>query len=169
MGFQVSVGAWGSTPRALGPEALGRLHRRIGPRDNVTGAASGAVAGAVGGEGQSVSGVRDAVLAAVDDVKDSTGNVASALQAGGPSSHHLRQPGPDRSQRRFSPATSTMAPASCPGFGVRRGASPRWRPPPRKSLTRTWRWASFGAAEVLWRFLGGKLYTLGMGGTLLFP
>jgi hypothetical protein len=26
-----------------------------------------------------------------------------------------------------------------------------------------------GAAEVRWRFLGGKLYALGTGGTLLFP
>ncbi|TQF08533.1 hypothetical protein FJV41_49405, partial [Myxococcus llanfairpwllgwyngyllgogerychwyrndrobwllllantysiliogogogochensis] len=26
-----------------------------------------------------------------------------------------------------------------------------------------------GAAEVRWRFLGGKFYALGTGGTLLFP
>ncbi|MFP2929293.1 DUF2380 domain-containing protein [Pyxidicoccus sp. 3LG] len=60
-----------------GPEVLERrLHRRVEPRDDATGAASG---GVVGATAASASQVRDAVLEAVDDVKGSTDNVASAL------------------------------------------------------------------------------------------
>jgi len=71
-------------PAALPPSGPGsedpeRLGRRRGSRKVATGASPGSVAGAVGGRGQSASVVRDAVLAAVDDVKDSTDNVASAL------------------------------------------------------------------------------------------
>ncbi len=59
------------------PEVLERrLHRRVEPRDDAMGAASGGVAGAAAA---STSQVRQAVLGAVDDVKGSTDNVASAL------------------------------------------------------------------------------------------
>jgi len=60
-----------------GPEVRERrLHRRVEPRDDATGATSSGVAGTAAA---SASQVRDAVLEAVDDVKDSTDNVASAL------------------------------------------------------------------------------------------
>jgi len=60
-----------------GPEVRERrLHRRVEPRDDATGATSSGVAGTAAA---SASQVRDAVLEAVDDVKGSTDNVASAL------------------------------------------------------------------------------------------
>jgi len=60
-----------------GPEVRERrLHRRVEPRDDATGATSSGVAGTAAA---SASQVRDAVLEAVDDVKDSTDDVASAL------------------------------------------------------------------------------------------
>ncbi|MFP2927091.1 DUF2380 domain-containing protein [Pyxidicoccus sp. 3LG] len=60
-----------------GPEVQERrLHRRVELRDDATGATSDGVAGAAAA---STSRVRDAVLEAVDDVKGSTDDVASAL------------------------------------------------------------------------------------------
>ncbi len=61
-----------------GPEVQERrLHRRVEPRDDATGAVSGG--GAADAAAASASQVRDSVLEAVDDVKGSTDNVASAL------------------------------------------------------------------------------------------
>jgi hypothetical protein len=68
---------WMVSPLSIAGDVLrGRKVRRIAPRDDTTGAASGGVAG---GTAASASQVRVAVLEAVDGVKDSTGNIASAL------------------------------------------------------------------------------------------
>jgi hypothetical protein len=62
-----------ASPSSTAGDALRRrLVRRATPRDETTGVASGTPAA-------NASHVRDAVLEAVDDVKDSTDNVASAL------------------------------------------------------------------------------------------
>jgi hypothetical protein len=65
-----------SPPSIAGGALQRRLTRRKAPQGDVTGAAAGGVSG---GAAASTSRVRDAVLEAVDDVKDSTGSVASAL------------------------------------------------------------------------------------------
>jgi hypothetical protein len=65
-----------SSGAIAGPEEPARLSRRRESRYDATGAASGGVARSTAA---SASAVRDAVLAVVDDVKDSTDHVASAL------------------------------------------------------------------------------------------
>jgi len=68
---------WEASPPSLVGNALKRrLTRRKAPQGEATGAASG---GVVGGAAASSSQVRDAVLEALDDVNDSTDNIASAL------------------------------------------------------------------------------------------
>ena len=53
---------------------------------------------------------------------------------------------------------------------VRRARSNAWRSLLRLGMGQTGaRYLGLGAAEVRWRFLGGNLYALGTGGTLLFP
>ena len=68
---------WAASPPPIVGDALHRrLVRRVSPRDETTGAASGGVAG---GAAASASQVHDAVLEAVQDAKDSTDIIASAL------------------------------------------------------------------------------------------
>jgi hypothetical protein len=64
-----------SPPLAIaGPEEPERLNRRRGSREVVTGVASGGVS-----SGQSATLTRQAVLDAVDEVKDSTSSISNAL------------------------------------------------------------------------------------------
>jgi len=68
---------WEASPSSIAGDALQRrLVRRTKLRDATTEAASGGVAG---GAAASSAQVHDAVLEAVDDVKDSTGNFESSL------------------------------------------------------------------------------------------
>jgi hypothetical protein len=68
---------WEASPPSTAGDALQRrLVRRAKPRDETTGAASGGVAG---GAAARSSQVHDAVLEAVNGVKDSTGSIESAL------------------------------------------------------------------------------------------
>ncbi|WP_241759488.1 TIGR02269 family lipoprotein [Pyxidicoccus parkwayensis] len=65
-----------SPPSIAGTAARERMVRRVGPRDDTTRVAAGGEAGAVQ---PSAARVREAVLEAVDEVKDSTNSAASAL------------------------------------------------------------------------------------------
>ncbi|MBE4749532.1 DUF2380 domain-containing protein [Corallococcus sp. ZKHCc1 1396] len=69
-----------SPPSSLaGPEVQQRLLRRQGLRDDATGASHGGVAGAVGGGEPRPELTRQAILEAIDEMKDSRGGVAAAF------------------------------------------------------------------------------------------
>nr|WP_163783732.1 DUF2380 domain-containing protein [Myxococcus vastator] len=70
--------AWVEPPGDSGPEVHPRRLRRKGPRRDVTEAGPGTVSGAAGGRERSAAATRQAVLAAIDEVKRSLeGNEAA--------------------------------------------------------------------------------------------
>ncbi len=132
------------TPRMAGSPALTQpLMRHRDSRFDVPGADPDNAAEAVEGK-QRATLARRAVLAAIDDVKGSTGSVASAL-----SQLAARPPGlGNRGLNGLNGAFTryvTHGASQLPWLdGARPVAPPRWRTWPRKSRTRTWRWASSG-------------------------